>query len=240
MSSPVLGRLAVLEIWIDDAFFPVLCGTDLSLHLQQEVILKTGPNSGAWREKTTRLSEWNASVTGLTKIENSSESVTFFWTLQESVRLTTQLIRLTFQDEDGGGKQVKGYAVIVSQDINGPATDFSTASIVFEGTGHLEIDEIEGPIESEVSVLSDWWETVNGNNYIDGASTGNFDGTNYTLGASDRILDVAVNGEHFNQQLSGTVLNGHFEFISGSNKIQFEAGLIFTGSEEVFVIWDRI
>jgi len=235
MSSVVQGKNTVLELYIIDTWYPLLCATDMTFSVTQEIVLKTGPNSGAWREKTTRLSEWSASVTGLTKIENSAESLTFFHTLQESVRLVTQTVRLTFEDDEGNGKQITGEAVIVSNDINGPETDFSNATINFEGTGAYEMDVIEPPTPLAIDIFSDYWQTVNGNDYISGASTL----LSYSLGVTDEILEVDVEGVQYDVITSGTPINRECIFDSSIGRITFRAGLVFDGSERVFVEFKR-
>lgn len=244
MASPVHGRNAIIEMWVTDTWYPILCGTDMNLHVEQETILKTGPNSGTWRERIARISQWSASVTGLTKIDNSAESLTWFWAVQESVRLVTQYLRFTFEDEQGGGKQITGYALITSNDITGPAADFSNATITFEGTGELVIAVIEPPALVTVNYYSDYWATTNGLNYISGASSGTspaavaFGGA-FTLGATDVILVVTLEGIQYDVILTGTPVGRECKFTSGNGRITFPSDIIFDGSQRVWVEFKR-
>jgi predicted secreted protein len=235
MSNPVHGSFGTLELWITDAWFAVLCGVDFTLQVNQETIYKTGPTSGTWRERVSRLSEWSASVTGLTMVENSATVVTFFYALQDAVRLKKQLIRLTYKDIDGNGKQITGDAYVVSNEINGPVTEFSTATILLEGTGLLNIGAITPPTPITITTYSDYWVTVNGQDYISGASAI----YGFTLGATDTILEVDIEGVEYDLT-TGAILNRMCKFTSGTGRITFEAGaVLFTGTERVFVEFKR-
>lgn len=234
MPTPVHGKYCVLEIYVIDTWLKLLCGTDITFNMTHETIYKTGPNSGLWRQKVLGLSEWNASVTGLTMVDVTADTLTFFYTLQESVWGFTKTIRLTFQDEDGVAKQISGDAVITSHDINGPVEDFSNGVIVFEGTGAISIASIPALIVGPKDVYSDYWQTVNGNNYIQGASFIQ----SYQLGINDTILEVDMEGMQFDVVV-GTPVNRECKFDSGNGRITFPADLIFDGNQRVFVEFKR-
>lgn len=78
---------------------------------------------------------------------------------------------------------------------------------------------------------------TNGQNYISGASTGNYNNaTTYTLEATDEIMDVVVEGAPF-YQVSGTPASGEAEFfLILPCSIEFPSTLVFDGSQRVFVM----
>lgn len=241
---PVYGREVVLEMLVSGVYYPVLCATDCSFTRSPEVIEKTSPSSGLFKEFMTRREEWSMSVSGLTKIENAA-ALTFFYILQTSVRRLAQDIRITFTDSDGDSKQITGTVLIGEQIISGPASDFSNCSIEMKGTGAFAIADTAPPIPGTFDIFSDYWQTVNGQSYIDGASSGTSpaavaNGGAFTLAATnDEILEVSLEGDEYDVILSGTPGNRQCKFTTSPVRITFQAGVVFDGTQRVFVEFKR-
>lgn len=237
MSEVIAGRDSIIEILVDSVWTPVFCGKDLSVEYTPEFVLKTGPNSVA-RERIPRLEDWVISVSGLTKIVNE-ENVSFFYLIQEAVRRSLQSVRATFINSDGDEKVLTFDAWIGPSTITGPVNQFDQCSAQFIPTGGLgDLSDPEDPIATTVDILSDWWTTSNGDNFIDGASaTGS---KLYTLTTADDVKEVDVEGNNFNI-ITGTPAAGtrQCKLDLANSKIIFPADLIFDGTQTVFVLFER-
>lgn len=239
MANPVLGKNAVLEMFVDDDYYPLLCATDIRFTYSPEFIEKTTTESGTFQEFEVRLQSWTAYVTGLTKVLNDTV-LSLFYALQTSVRRQKQLFRVTFTDDSSNSKQIEGYAFIGNAEINGPAQGFSQANIELKGTGAFSISDVEPPGVIDYDTLADFWQTSNGVNYISGASSGEWDGTSYTLDSDDKPLEVDMEGSQYDI-VSGTPTPGTRTCMLDldNGRIYFPADVIFDGSQRVFVEWKR-
>jgi hypothetical protein len=233
MPEVIHGSDVVIEMLVDDEYFPILCGTDCTFSRTPEFIPVTSAGSGLFRDFLQRREEWTMSVTGCTKVENDTV-LTFFYMLQTSVRRAAQTIRITFTDDEGSAKQISGSAFIGQMSINGPQGDFSQGSIEFRGTGAYEIITIEPPTVVEYDILSDWWETESGENFIDGASAI----YGYSLQNTDEILVVAMEGNVF-YLTNGTPGSGQCQFTTSPARITFASDMVFDGNQRVFVEFKR-
>lgn len=236
MANPVLGADAVLEIKVDDTYYPALCATDMRYFYTPEFIEKTGPTSGLFSEYDVRLQSWGCTLNGLTKIANDTV-LSFFYLLQTSVRRVRQDIRLTFTDDESNSKQITGYAFIGSSEITGPVSGFCEATVELKGTGPFTIADVEPPTPETFDVLSDYWTTTNGLNYITGASAIN----SYTLDSdTDEILEVAMEGVQYDV-VSGTPTAGTrtCQFNTSNDRIVFPSDVVFDGAQRVFVEFKR-
>jgi hypothetical protein len=239
VTFPVKGENVTVGFKIGDDFYDVLCGVDCDFTNEVELIPITGPTSSTFEEIMPRKEKWAVTVNGVTKIENDT-ALTFFYLLQTSVRRQRQTIRMTFTDEDGDSKQIEGNVYIGNSNISGPISDYANSNIEFRGTGPYVISESISPEPEEFEILSDSWDTVNGDNFITGASSGNYTGTAYTLTTDDIILEVRMEGTNY-EVVSGTPSNGErqCQFTTGPVRIQFPAALVFDGTQKVFVMFKR-
>lgn len=238
MADAVHGSDVVIEMLVDDVYYPILCGTDCTFSRTPEFIPITTTTSGLFRDFMVRREEWSMSASGLTKIANAT-TLTFFYMLQTSVRRVSHDIRITFTDNLGGSKQITGTVLIGQMDINGPFSDFSQCTIELKGTGAYTIADTEPPIPGVFDILSDVWETTNGQNYVDGASTGDYTGTAYTLQAGDVLLQVDVEGTGFDIITSGTPGNRQCKLNPSTFVLAFASDMIFDGTQKVFIEFNR-
>jgi hypothetical protein len=239
MSTVLKGTDSIIEILIDSVWTPVFCGKDLSVEFNPEFVLRTGPNSVS-RERIPRLEDWTVSVAGLTKITNEeTDSIFRLWL--EAVRRSLQSIRAYFINAEGTEKVLEFQAYIGPSQLTGPVNQFDQASVTFIVSGGLgDLSDPETITPTDYTELSDWWGTTNGNNYIDGTSSGETDGTNYTLETTDIVLYVSMEGTGY-RIVSGTPANGTLECSLDltNHKVNFPSDIIFDGSQTVTVIWKR-
>lgn len=230
----IYGRDCVMEILLSEVWYPIMCQSDMTFNLTQEVILKTGPNSGLFREKTTRFAEASATVSGLSPIDNGL-TISVFYLLQESVRTQPQTIRLKYVDMAGSSKEINGQAVIVDTTIGAPVGDFCNSTIDFQFSGAFEVQAVTPPASGTVDEDADTWETVAGQNYISGLSTGWRDGTQKTL-VGKEIIEVDREGMQYdfigNDQTPG---NRQCSWNTSLNRLVFQYN--FEAGETVFVIF---
>lgn len=239
MAEPVFGSGVIIEMYVDPEYIPILCGNDCTFTRTPEIIETTSPSSGLWQTYMIRREGWTMNVSGLTKIDNDT-ALTFFYMLQTAVRRTEQTIRMTFTDIDGNDIQISGQALIGPQSVSGPATDFAQCSIEFQGSGAFTVEGVTPPTPIDYLYISDWWQTVNGQIYIDGPSSGETDGTNYTLLLTDLILEVDMEGIQYDL-VSGTPTAGRREchFQTSPARIIFPSDVVFDGNQRVFVHFKR-
>lgn len=222
--QPIHGNNVLVSIQIDEEFIPVLCAIDMTFNCEQEVVLATTIDSGKWRKKRLReLSDWNVSVTGLSKIDNADGQVSFFYLLQENIRGSEQVIQMMFEDEDGNVQVLEGSVLIPSLSINGNVNSFADVNIVFEGTGAVTIEQ---PVSDVASVICEDWDSdtfdlAEGETSISGAFAGK------------TIIEVDREGTQYDHT-TGTPGNREYSY-NGAN-INFEVAGLPDG-EKVFVIW---
>ena len=240
MSEPVYGTEVVCEMMIADVYTPVLCATDCVFTRVPEFIETTNPTSGLAKDFDVRREEWGITLSGLTKIENGT-TLSFFYMLQSSVRRQRQTVRITYTDVDGAAKQIAGNVLIGQQSITGPATDFANCTIEFKGTGPFTITDVEPPAPTDYNIFSDTWATVNGNAFINGASTGLSpsavaNGGPFTLQSTDIVLEVGVEGMEY-ELVTGSPGNREAQPDLANNKIKVRDA--FDGTQRVYVEFKR-
>lgn len=241
MANPVFGSRVTMEMQLDDlSWIDILCAQTISFSRVPEVINITSPSSGIWRSKMIRREEWSMSISGLTKIENDT-STTFFYMLTTGVRRDLLTVRITFEDELGDDKQIEGNVYVGRCDITTQVTDFSSCTIEFVGTDEFTISAVEDPGSQDTEVYGDYWATTNGQSYISGASSGQYDGINYTLGATDVVLEVMMEGLGY-ELVSGTPTAGEREckWNTSNTRVEFPSDVVFDGSQRVMVLFKRI
>jgi hypothetical protein len=224
-----------MEILLESNWYPILCQSDFSFKLSQEVILKTSPNSGLFKEKTTRLSEGLASVSGLSPINNGA-IISVFYLIQESVRTQEQTIRFKYFDQAGISKQILGVVVIVNTEIGATIGDFVQATVDMEFSGAVTIEDVTAPPSGTIQIYSDTWNTTPGQNWIDGYSNSNLFG--YTI-EGKTILEVDRDGSQYDfvGYASGTpVGNRQCKYNSSTHRLEFQNN--FNSGETVFIIFD--
>lgn len=149
MANPVEGKNVALAMTVGLEIIPMLCATDCTYQRGVEFVEKTGPTSGGSRQWLARLQEHTSTVSGLTKINNNA-SLSWFYILAITGE---QTFTMTFEDDEGNTFSLSGPGLIGTMGINGPATDFSTATIEIRWNGAPVIDVIPPPQPEEVFEL---------------------------------------------------------------------------------------
>jgi hypothetical protein len=232
----IYGKDCLTEILIESNWYPIMCQADMTFHLTQEVILKTTPNSGLFREKTTRFAEASASVSGYSPIENG-ETISIFYIIQESVRTKAQDIRLRFVDKAGASKQISGKAIIVDTEIGAPVGEWCSSSVDLQFTGAFSIEDVTDPPPGTIQIYSDTWNVTPGQNWIDGFGASNLLG--YTI-QGKTILEVDRSGIQYDfvgYSNSTPVGNRQVKYNSTTHRLEFEPGADFNAGETVFIIF---
>jgi hypothetical protein len=214
---------------VDGDYKLLMCQSEMTLRYQQEVLLKTTANSGINRGKATRLNETFADVSGLTPVASTTDTISWFYVMQESIRTKVQSIRATFRDGNGVGKQIAGSAVIAGGEITGAAEDFASASIQFEFTDGVTFSEVEVPQDLSEQIFSDYWTTAVGATSVSGASTVH----SYSL-SGKTVLGVWREGTEYDL-VSGTP--GNRQCRQNGGAIEFGGAYPFEAGETVFVIF---
>lgn len=229
--EPIHGRDVLVSLKIDDEFYPVLCAIDMTFTCTQEVLLATSVGYGSWRKKRLRnLSEWNVSVSGLSKIDNVDGQVSFFYLLQQNVRGSEQMIQVMFSDSDDNVQVIEGVVLIPELSFNGNVSSFADASVTFEGTGPFEITEPVSEALSQVCevIKSDTWETTPGEDEISGT------GERGRSFAGKEILEVRREGIQLDYTSSTP---GNREYRYNGVSIFVDPTSIFNEGELMFVMW---
>lgn len=222
MKKPLKGKQAVLYIWKDDTWVPVLCGISCSLQVDVEEILKTTRTSGRYTERTGRLIDWGINITGLTKVDNVDGQIGFFWLINNAG--TTQAIRLRYTDDDANVVNVYGNILIKQSQLESLVGGFSTATHYFPGTGAYSTDASTG---SALPVLYKL--------YIN-ATEGAFAVSHADLGGATEIMLVLREDGGYTE-VSGTPVGRQFKYtdLTTSGTITFDSTLIFNPGEVVYV-----
>jgi len=227
MSDPVHGQYCVLSMRVGITNYPVLCGTDTTYACNAEMIERTGPESGGARQWMRRIEEHVSTVSGLTKVSNDA-SLTFFYMLQTAIRRELQFFIQTFADHDGNSYSISGNALIASQNINGPASDFSSAQIEirWDGTPTLAIIA-PPPSGTESDVQEPLYIPV-----VDGEVSVQ---DNHLIGAT--ILQVRRNGRS-QVPTTGTPGNDEYKFDSVTGRVYTDATVPYvSGEQPIYVLY---
>lgn len=193
------GKQAVLSVLIDGVYRPVFCAISCYFRYDQEEVLKTTINSGKFRERTTRLIDWEFGLTGLTKIDNTDGQAAFFWLIQESVRGTVQNLRLRFVDDGGNEQTISGNCIVKQGQIDSQVGGFSTVSQTFPGTGAFAMGPVEGAAPTDL--FKKYLDTTEGANVVSHADL---------AGLVEIFLVLRESGAH--EEVSGTPVDRQFRY----------------------------
>jgi len=220
----VWGQDVVLSIYVGGSYYPIFCATDCTYQCAAEFIEKTGPESGGARQWMRRLEEHTSTVTGLTKIENGT-TVTFFYMLQLAVRRAAQTFKMTFTNENGDEYIINGEGLIGTMGINGPATDWSNATLEIRWNGAPDLTLITDPTCSNIQEPL-YLTTTPGASSV----------SNILLTSSVTILEVQREGIG-HTKTTGTPVNREYKFTSATNTISFDSSIPFMTGEIIYVLY---
>lgn len=227
----VRGDNVVCYRVIDGVEYEIGCGVSCQFTFTNEIIGKTTVNSGGFREKRVRMSDWSGTVSGVVKTGSADSVLGPFYFLQEGVRRTEGDYVFKFIDDDDSLKTIECTGVIEEITMSGNVGEYASWDLNLTGTGGFEITTTSVPApESADQVDSDWWSTTAGQTYISGSSY------NAKSLAGKELLEVWREGVQYDI-VTGTPSGRQCKFTSGTGRVDFDTSLPFNSGETVFAIW---
>lgn len=234
---PVAAQDVSVLVWVESlsAYEVVGCATSISYTYNNEIIGKTDANAGLFRKKRVRISDFNADISGLVTLYNQSGKVGgAFYFLEEGIRRTEQQIKILFTDSLGVIRSIIGNYLVESQQLSGGAEgDFAEYDLHLEGTGDLEVTEVESPPAAECfEAFSDWWDLTPGASTFSG--TGNA-GRSF---AGQEIIEVVRENSVPLKAVAGTPGDREYKF--DGTTITTDPANPYSAGERAFVIWQQV
>lgn len=197
---------------VGETYYPVLCAQEYTYRCGVEFIEKTGPTSGGARQWARRLEEHISTVSGLTRIENDDNSLSFFYMLEVGIRREDQTFRIVFEDDESNDVTITGAGLIGDMNITSPVLDWSTCSLEIRWNDDPDITVVVPPGIAQVQ--DPLYLTLNA-----GALTvSDVLLTDPTV----EILEVTLEGTQHDVILAGTVGNREVKFTNGTGTLTFE------------------
>lgn len=241
MGNKVNSKNILFYLKVDGVYYSVFCGQGLDWRQSQEMIETTNVNSGSTTDYESGMSTAVCSVSGVHVLDNTDSRISWNYLQTLSIRRTKQDWKIVQTDDDGDIVVYTFQGLIQDGGFSKSIPGYSKSSVTIQVCGGVTMTTVDPPAGGAYEYISDSWTTTNGQNYISGASTGNYNNaTTYTLLATDEIMDVVVEGAPF-YQVSGTPASGEAEFFFNTSpvRIEFPSTLVFDGSQRVFVMFRR-
>lgn len=241
MANTVQGKNIIYYMKVDGVYYPVFCSKTMRFSHEQDELETTNITSGSSRAFKPGMANSLVETSGVTTSDNTNGRISVTYLQQTSVRRQIHEWKIVLTDDSGGVVVYVFSGFIRSLDFDKSIPGFSNSNLSVRITGDVEVTAIDPPDDGGRSVYADYWIAVAGQNYIDGASSGNTDGTMYTLQTDDELLGVAVEGQPFYLITSGSPAAGQPEckFNTTTAVLAFPTTLVFSGGERVYVIWER-
>lgn len=231
MSNIVQGGNVSLSRLVDADYIPIACADKIAIRFSNEVIGKSTVDTGIFRKRRVRWSDFSASVNGLMTLANTSTGMASIDFLQPAVARKELTLRFTYEDEANIVKMIEGNFLVESVEHNSTTEGFAEYDIQFIGNGDFIVSDIPSPVIPEgFETKSDWWQPANGAISFSGVGEG---GESFT--GADEIIEVIREMGPPLEDTSGTPGEREFKF-DGTN-ISIHSGFPFSGDEKIFVIW---
>ena len=141
------GKNVLLRALKDDTYIPFACAFSVEFYFDSEIIEKTTPNSGRFKEWRTGLGEWGLTLNTVTHALPSTTMFTVFDTLLEALRTNGLDIELSFSDDEGNVVTITGHVLIPHTGITSPEEGFSEDEIEMKGSGGFTMQtELANPV----------------------------------------------------------------------------------------------
>lgn len=131
--TPLLGKDFVLYTVEGGVNKPVVCATEITITVEQEVKEATKPTATRWRSVYVGGVQYSISCNGLQVIDETATTGT---DLMNKIRTGASV---QWVAQGGGSKVYSGSIVPASATITAPAEGFSTFSFTAQGDGELVI-----------------------------------------------------------------------------------------------------
>lgn len=197
----------------------IVCGTDVIFEINQETIGVTTPDSGKFRELTSRLRGFTCTISGATTSDNDGNLSVFHFPPDGTID-DVHDIEVIYTDNNGNTRSLRANFIIETLSITGSADEASIYEIRMIGTGEYATADLIDPTISGSSVTSRSY-TVSGGVIQDNDWIG-LDDTN--------IIEVCREGT---EQLS---MNLAYTFNPVTGEITPDPSTTIDG-QKMFVIW---
>ncbi len=215
----IQGKNVHVYKFIDITPFEIVCGTDVVVEINQELIGATTPDSGRFREIRPRMLDMSCTISGITTSDNDGD-LSYFHFIDTANIGSVQDLQIVYTDNNGSNRTIRANFYIETTNINGPAEGSSGYEIKLKSWGDYAVDILVDPTASGESVKSDSYTVASGkvsdSEWI-GLSAGN-------------IIGVWREGT----ELTSMGLSYTANFTLGT--ITPDAGTTIDG-QKVFVIW---
>lgn len=243
MSNRIKSNNVIIELAILGVYYPVFCGKTMEFVQSQELIEVTSVNSATGREYEPSMTTGTLSITGVSILDNADGRISLPYLMGAALR-AVQNMRIRLTDDDATTLQISFQAIITTNTLSRAVGTYSNSAVSMTVTGGITVGSVTPPAPVEVNVYSDTWATVNGQSYVDGASLGISpsavaNGGAFTLGATDTLLEVKVEGTEFDLITSGAPGNRQCKFNTSTFVVTFATDMIFDGTQKVFIEWKR-
>jgi len=215
----IQGKNVHVFKYIDALPIEIVCGTNIVLEFQQELIGATTPDSGRYLEVRPRMRSLTAAISGATTSTNDN-NLSVFHFLDEDVFGEAQDLEVIYTDNNGTERSVRADFYIETLPITGEAGSASTYDINLKSSGAFTTSDLIDPDVTGESVTSDSY-TVAAGVIQDNAWIG--------LSAAN-IIEVCREGT---EQLSMGLV---YTFNSGTGTITPDPATTIDG-QRMFVIW---
>lgn len=241
MNRLIKGDNFLLQLKIDGDYYDIFCAKSGEFLIEQEEREVTTITSGSDREFNAGMSAGTLTASGLTTIDNAEDKISALYLMQQSVRRQKLEWRCFFTADNGDTQQATFSGIIRSVSIPKDGFAYVSSTLVVRISGAVTFSDIVVGPTTSYEYFSDYWDTVNGQNYVTGASSGEYTGTAYTLTDTDTVLMVDYEGTSFNL-VTGTPTQGEREcrFITTAPvRVVFPSDLIPDGTQRVFIMFKR-
>lgn len=233
-SKAVHGKNMIASIKVDGTFYPVFCGKSCSFSLTNEIINRTGVNSGLGILRRVRRTEFSGSASGVTVTDNTADRYSPFYLLQEAVRRAENEWQFEFINNDSETVMITGVFLIEGIEISGDVASFSQSTVNIVGSGLPVIDESPSGGDSpgtDENVDSDWWNVTAGTNNLTGLSQG---GKTF---AGKKVLAVSRSARDYYVITSGTATGDKVRHDTVNDMLLFDVSMPFETGETVWIMW---
>lgn len=240
MTDGILGKNVVFGLFVEgEGYVPIFCAisADLVKHFDKiECTTKTSPNA---REYRPGLSSAVVTATGVSSINTTTARISWFYLNQLADTRVLQSYQLLYTDEQSNVMALQFDGMIEDLGLSANVGEWSKSSVQIQVSGVISPAEVIEPPTSpqEYEELSDWWDTVPGQAYVQVSSVASGE-HGYTLTDDDVILEIDRSGTQ-HDEVTGTPGNRQAKYNPTTNRIEVDPSNPFNADETIFVLFKR-
>ena len=157
----IQGRNVHVFKHIDTSMFEIVCGEDVVIEINQELIGATTPDSGRFRELRPRMIEMSCTISGVTTSTNDGD-ISYFHFLEVENLIGVQDLEVVYTDNNGSETSIRANFYIESTNINGPADGSSGYEIKLRSWGEYAVTILVDPTDTGDEIQSDSYTIAGG------------------------------------------------------------------------------